>query len=85
MKCNGINAVDASGVYMLFNLVERFKSNGITLGFSGPKKQVREVMDSTGLSQAIGLENIFATDREALARLGVRGKVEAQQPAYSLA
>lgn len=84
VKCNGINALDASGVDMLFNLVARFKSNGITLGFSEPKKQVRQVMDSTGLSQAIGPENIFTTDHEALERLGMWGEAESQ-PAYSLA
>lgn len=84
VKCNGINALDASGVDMLFNLVTRFKSSGITLGFSEPKKQVRQVMDSTGLSQAIGPENIFTTDREALERLSMWEEVDAQ-PAYSLA
>lgn len=84
VKCNGINALDASGVDMLFNLVARFKSSGITLGFSEPKKQVRQVMDSTGLSQAIGPENIFTTDHEALERLSMWGEADAQ-PAYSLA
>jgi len=84
VKCNGINALDASGVDMLFNLVARFKSSGITLGFSELKKQVRQVMDSTGLSQAIGPENIFTTDREALERLSMWEEVDAQ-PAYSLA
>ncbi len=82
VKCNGINALDASGVDMLFNLVARFKSSGITLGFSEPKKQVRQVMDSTGLSQAIGPENIFTTDHEALERVNMWGEVDAQ-PAYS--
>jgi SulP family sulfate permease len=66
VKANGINDIDASGVDMLLNLVERFKSNGIVLVFSGIKAQVAEVMDRTGLSAAIGRERIFATDREAL-------------------
>lgn len=74
VKTSGINDVDASGVDMLSNLVERFRSSGITLAFSGPKKKVREVMDRTGLSAQIGEDNIFSTDREALdsllARLG---------------
>ena len=66
IKCSGINDLDASGVEMLNNLVSRFKSNGITLIFSGIKKQVREVMDRTGLAQQIGEPNIFMTDQEAL-------------------
>ena len=51
---------------MLLNLVGRFKSSGVTLVFSGIKKQVADVMDRTGLTQAIGQENIFPTDQEAL-------------------
>jgi SulP family sulfate permease len=72
IKCSGINEIDASGVDMLSNLVTRFKSNGITLSFSGLKKQVQEVMDRTGLSQHIGRDNIFATDQEAFDKLHSR-------------
>ena len=66
VKGSGINDIDASGVEMLPNLITRFRSNGITLGFSGFKKQRQEVMDRTGLIDKIGRENIFPTDREAL-------------------
>lgn len=69
VSANGINHLDASGVEMLFNLVARFKATGITLGFSGPKRQVREVMDRTGLSAHIGPENFFATERDAFGAL----------------
>lgn len=72
VKASGINDIDASGVEMLLNLVGRFKSSGVTLVFSGIKKQVADVMDRTGLTQAIGRENIFATDLEALERLRQR-------------
>jgi SulP family sulfate permease len=76
VECQGINYLDASGVDMLFNLIRRFKANGITLGFSGIKKQVREVMDRTGLSGGIGEENIFSTDREAFEKLYGRGVID---------
>lgn len=72
VKSSGINDIDASGVEMLFNLVARFKSNGIVLVFSGAKQQVAEVMERTGLVAAIGAENIFATDRAALEALRQR-------------
>ncbi len=72
VKASGINDIDASGVEMLLNLASRFKSSGVTLVFSGIKKQVADVMDRTGLTQAIGRENIFATDLEALERLRQR-------------
>src|SRR5512135_459830 len=76
IKGSGINEIDASGVEMLSNLITRFKSNGITLCFSGFKKQVQEVMDRTDLSQRIGLDNIFATDQEAFDKLHERGVID---------
>jgi SulP family sulfate permease len=69
VKCSGINDVDASGVEMLANLVTRFRDNGITLIFSGFKKQVQDVLDRTGLTEKIGASSIFATDREAIIQL----------------
>jgi SulP family sulfate permease len=72
VKSSGINDIDASGVDMLKNLVARFRANGITLAFSGMKRQVQDVMARTGLVETIGAANIFATDREALANLLAR-------------
>jgi len=76
IKSDGINYLDASGVEMLFSLVTRFKSNGITLGFSGLKKQVQEVMDKTKLTATIGTENIFATDQIAFDQLYAQGVID---------
>lgn len=78
VKCDGINYMDASGVEMLFSLITRFKSNGITLGFSGIKKQVQDVLDRTNLTQSIGTENIFATDQDAFDKLYSRGVIDAK-------
>jgi SulP family sulfate permease len=66
---SGINGIDASGVEMLSNLVERLRAGGITLGLSGMKRQVMEVMERTGLAGEIGAENIFPTDAAALKTL----------------
>jgi SulP family sulfate permease len=68
----GINEIDASGIEMLFNVQERFKLNGISIGFSGIKRQVRDVMDRTGLGERIGADNFFASDQEALHELARR-------------
>jgi len=76
VKCDGINYLDASGVEMLGSMVSRFKSNGITLGFSSIKKQVHEVMDRTELSATIGQENIFATDQDAFDKLYEQGVID---------
>jgi SulP family sulfate permease len=63
---SSINGLDASGVEMLSNLVERLKASGITLVFSSIKHRVMDVMEHTGLAQKIGSENIFQTDYQAL-------------------
>ncbi len=75
VSSSGINYLDASGVEMLFNLTARLKANDITLGFSGPKDQVRDVMDRTGLTVSVGAANVFANDLEAFAALRARGTV----------
>lgn len=66
---SGINAIDASGIEMLTNLIDRLKTSGITLGFSGIKRQVMEVMDRTGLTDRIGAGNLFESDESALEAL----------------
>ena len=69
VKGSGINQIDASGVEMLFNIVGRLKSNGITLAFSGLKEQTFDVMSRSGLIPEIGAANFYANDEEALNRL----------------
>jgi len=66
VQSSGINEIDASGIEMLRNLLDRFKSSGIQLAFSGLKKQVSDVMDRTGLTGKIGEENIFGTESVAI-------------------
>jgi SulP family sulfate permease len=63
---DGINQLDASGEEVIHHLVERLKANGVTLVFSGLKRQVLGIMESTGLREAIGDNNIFATEGMAL-------------------
>jgi SulP family sulfate permease len=76
---SGINGLDASGVEMLSNLVERLHANGITLAFSGMKRQVLQVMERTELLETIGSKNIFPTDKLALETL--RAELDSKQAA----
>jgi len=69
VQSSGINQIDASGIEMLRNLLERLKSNGIQLTFSSVKHQVSKVMSNTGLIDQIGHKNIFATDKDAVEEL----------------
>jgi SulP family sulfate permease len=72
VKCGGINDIDASGIEVLRSLGERFRRNGLVLTFSELKRQVRDVLDRTGLTAIIGTENIFPSDKAALAELNRR-------------
>jgi len=66
---DGINQLDASGEEVIHHLVDRLKSAGITLIFSGLKKQVLDVMRATGLFDAIGQDKLFATQDQAIAAI----------------
>jgi SulP family sulfate permease len=72
VQCSGINQIDASGIEMLRILTERLKTNGIHLALSSVKHQVSKVMLTTGLLSHIGNENVFATDKDAVAELRER-------------
>jgi sulfate permease, SulP family len=82
---NGINNLDASGEDVIRALYERLRDNGITLVFSGLKKQVLDIMHHTGLFDEISQERIFANEDMALAAicewLGEAGKHDPFNPA----
>ncbi len=63
---NSINQLDASGESVLHHVVQRMHDNGITIVFSGLKKQILDVMRRTGLYDQIGKQNIHATADMAL-------------------
>jgi SulP family sulfate permease len=66
---NGINQLDASGEEVIHHLVDRLKGSGVTLVFSGLKKQVLDVMRATGLIDAIGQDNLFPGEDHAIAAI----------------
>ncbi|MFN6961419.1 MAG: SulP family inorganic anion transporter [Rhodocyclaceae bacterium] len=63
---SAINELDASGEEVIHHLVERLSANGVTVLFAGLKKQVRDVMQATGLMAVVGEANIFATADDAI-------------------
>jgi SulP family sulfate permease len=63
---DAINSIDASGEEMMHQLVSRLKDNGITLVFSGLKRQIHQVMHRTGLFGHIGAENIHPDEDMAI-------------------
>ncbi len=67
-----INGLDASGVEMLKNLLERLEQSGITLAFCNLKAPVLNVIERTDLKKKISPDNIFHTVREGLKVLDER-------------
>lgn len=63
---DAINELDASGEEMIRHLVHRLRENGMTMVFSGLKRQVLQVMEQTGLHGIIGEQNFFRTEEQAL-------------------
>ena len=56
---DGINGVDASGVEMLRNLIERLHKSGVGISFANVKENVLEVFKRTGLCELIGDQNVY--------------------------
>ncbi|MBI5785747.1 MAG: SulP family inorganic anion transporter [Rhodocyclales bacterium] len=69
---DGINELDASGEEVMHHIVQRLNGNGVTVVFSGLKKQVIDVMRATGLFEVITQDNVFATADLALAAIYAR-------------
>ena len=63
---DGINQLDASGEEVLHHMITRLRDSGVTVVFSGIKKQVLDTLDRTGLRKLIGDDNIFRTADLAL-------------------
>ncbi len=63
------NDIDATGVEMLRQLHANLHESGVSLSFSGIKKQVAEVLCRTTILENLGDGRVFATDREAATAL----------------
>ncbi|KAF0190083.1 MAG: sulfate [Desulfobulbaceae bacterium] len=66
---DAINYIDSSGEELLHRLVLQLREAGVNPVFSGMKKQILDVMRSTGLFKVIGTHNIFATEDQAIASI----------------
>ena len=74
---DAINQMDASGEEVLHHLVERLHDNGITVVFSGLKRQILQVLLATKLFDIIGEQNIFSNEDFALDEIYRRLELDA--------
>ena len=80
VDAHGINMIDASAVEMLRSLLGHLRERGVTLVFSGVKRQVLDVMERTGLADEIGAANFFVSDAMAWKQLIAAGTSDAPAP-----
>ena len=66
---NGINDIDASGEETLSLLVDRVRSAGLDISFSGINETVMRVLDRTHLFNKIGAEHVFPTMESAIEKI----------------
>ena len=74
---DAINQIDASGEEVLHHLVERLAESGVTVVFSGLKRQILDVLRATHLYELIGEQNIFIDEDLALDEIYHRLKLDA--------
>jgi SulP family sulfate permease len=79
---DGINQLDASGEEVLHHVISRLRDNGVTVVFSGLKKQVLDTLKRTRLYDLIGGENIFSTADLALESIYAQLEAAAEGPVF---
>jgi SulP family sulfate permease len=74
IDCQGINAIDASGVEMLDDMVSKLRESNVELLFVRMKFPVRKMLERAGLIDVIGEANIFHRIDDARDRAhGIKG------------
>jgi len=81
---NGINDMDASGEEMLSLIVDRVRSAGYDISFSGINEKVMAVMKRTHLDAKIGVQNMFPTMQEAVKTIHSRAHTQCGEGACPL-
>ncbi len=66
LVCNGINEMDASGEETLSLLIDRIRSAGLDISFSGVNEALMKVFRRTHLLEKIGRDHVFPTKEEAI-------------------
>ncbi len=84
LVCSGITSIDASGEESLAMLVERAHKVNVDVSFSAVVGSVAEVLERTGVLDAVGEDNIFLTPREAVCAIYARIRHEDGCPSCPL-
>jgi SulP family sulfate permease len=66
---DGINGLDATGVDMLRNLLDRLQQHNVEISFCNLKENVLDVLQRTGLIDKLGADHIYPSVKAALFRI----------------
>ena len=61
-----INSIDSSGIFMLKDVMNKYKNMGIEIAFSGMKGPVRDILDKSEIIKKIDYSNCFMSIQEAV-------------------
>ena len=79
IAANGINDMDASGEEMLALVLQRLRSAGYGVSFSGINESVMEVLKRTHLYEEIGRSNIYPTMEKAIAAVHAQAHADSEE------
>ena len=82
---NAISDIDASGEEALSLLVDRVRSSGVGISFSGVNESVMQVFERTHLIERIGRDRIFPTMERAVRSIHDEAHVNSREPSCPLA
>ena len=71
LRIKSVPVIDATGLHMLEQVVDKFHKQGTTVILAGVQPQVQKALQTMGLDQKIGVENILASTALALKRAKV--------------
>ncbi len=61
-----INSIDSSGIYMLNEIIAKYKSLDINIAFTGMKGPVRDVLEKSGVMEKISYSNCYMSIQDAV-------------------
>jgi MFS superfamily sulfate permease-like transporter len=82
---NAISDIDASGEEALSLLVDRVRSSGVEISFSGLNESVMQVLERTHLIERIGRDRIFPTMERAVRAVYHEAHTDGRETACPLA
>ncbi len=84
IAANGINDIDASGEEALSLVVDRVRSAGVDISFSGVNETVMRVLQRTYLMEKIGLDHLYPTMEQAICDVQEKAHIGGEETACPL-